>query len=286
MSAIVEARNLSKHYGSFTALDSVDLQIPTGSISGLIGPNGAGKTTTLKALIGLCDVEGELIVAGRDPRQARHRLMRDVCFIADVGILPKWMRVKQALDFVESVHPHFDRKRAERFLSSTEIPAKKRIKELSKGMVTQLHLALVMAIDVKLLVLDEPTLGLDILYRKQFYDRLLNDYYDGQRTIIISTHQVEEIEDLLSHLIFIDRGKIVLDQLMSQLSENYVELIVDAESRNAAEALQPIYRRVQLGKQCFTYEGVPREELSKLGETLTPSVADLFVAKMRGGHHE
>lgn len=281
MTNIVHARGLVKTYGDFKALDGVDLDIPAGAISGLIGPNGAGKTTTLKALIGLCDVAGDLSVAGRDPRLARHKLMEEVCFIADVGILPRWLRVNQLVDYVEAVHPRFNRRRAEEFLATTDIPARKRIKELSKGMITQLHLALVMAIDVRLLVLDEPTLGLDIVYRKEFYDRLLNDFYDGDRTIIISTHQVEEIETLLSHLVFINHGKIVLNAQMADLAEQYTEVIVSADQAAAAEAMQPIYRRKTLGKQCFTFEGIPRSELESLGETLTPSVADLFVAKMR-----
>ena len=281
MNNIVEAKSLTKNYGSFPALDGVDLTIPTGAISGLIGPNGAGKTTTLKALIGLCDVDGELSVAGRDPRIARHKLMEDVCFIADVGILPKWLKVSHVIDYVEAVHPRFDRKRAEKFLSTTDIPANKRIKDLSKGMVTQLHLALVMAIEVQLLVLDEPTLGLDIIYRKEFYDRLLNDFYDGNRTIIISTHQVEEIETLLSHLVFINKGKIVLDSSMSDLSDIYTEVLVDADKVGQADALQPLYVRELLGKKSYIFESVPREQLKTLGELHTPSVADLFVAKLK-----
>lgn len=285
MSNIVEAKSLRKNYGNFTALDGVDLSIPSGAISGLIGPNGAGKTTTLKALIGLCDVDGELIVAGRDPRVSRHKLMQDVCFIADVGILPKWLKVSHVIDYVEAVHPRFDRKKAEKFLSTTDIPADKRIKNLSKGMVTQLHLALVMAIEVQLLVLDEPTLGLDIIYRKEFYDRLLNDYYDGNRTIIISTHQVEEIETLLSHLIFINKGKIVLDTLMTELSEIYTEVIVDAGKIADADALGPIYTRELLGKKSYTFESVSREQLEPLGKLHTPSVADLFVAKLKEEKH-
>jgi len=285
MSNIVEAKSLTKNYGSFAALDGVDLTIPKGAISGLIGPNGAGKTTTLKALIGLCDVDGELSVAGRDPRIARHKLMEDVCFIADVGILPKWLKVSHVIDYVEGVHPRFDRKKAEKFLSTTDIPANKRIKDLSKGMVTQLHLALVMAIEVQLLVLDEPTLGLDIIYRKEFYDRLLNDFYDGNRTIIISTHQVEEIETLLSHLVFINKGKIVLDSSMSDLSDIYTEVLVDADKVAQADALQPIYVRKLLGKKSYTFESVPRERLKILGELHTPSVADLFVAKLKEEKH-
>ena len=281
MSNIVEAKSLTKNYGSFTALDGVDLTIPRGAISGLIGPNGAGKTTTLKALIGLCDVDGELSVAGRDPRIARHKLMEDVCFIADVGILPKWIKVSQVIDYVEAVHPRFERKKAEKFLSTTDIPANKRIKDLSKGMVTQLHLALVMAIEVQLLVLDEPTLGLDIIYRKEFYDRLLNDFYDGNRTIIISTHQVEEIETLLSHLVFINKGKIVIDSSMSDLSDIYTEVLVDADKVGQADALQPLYVRELLGKKSYTFESVPKEQLKTLGELHTPSVADLFVAKLK-----
>ena len=285
MTNIVEARFLVKRYGDFTALDGVDLSIPSGSISGLIGPNGAGKTTTMKALIGLCDVEGELEVAGRDPRSARHKLMEEVCFIADVGILPKWLKVAQVLEFVSAVHPKFVRERAEKFLSTTEIPSNKRIKDLSKGMVTQLHLAIVMAIDVRLLVLDEPTLGLDIIYRKEFYDRLLNEYYDGDRTIIISTHQVEEIETLLSHLVFIKNGRITLDSSMNNLADRYFEVVVDLDKLTAADTLEPIYTRELLGRKTYMFEDVPLQQLEPLGEVLTPTVADLFVAKMKEDHH-
>ena len=285
MTDIVHAQGLVKSYGSFRALDGVDLNIPTGAISGLIGPNGAGKTTTLKAIIGLWDVDGELSVAGRHPRTARHKLMQEVCFIADVGILPRWLRVNQLIDYVAAVHPKFDRSKAESFLATTDIPPKKRIKELSKGMITQLHLALVMAIDVRLLVLDEPTLGLDIVYRKEFYDRLLNDFYDADRTIIISTHQVEEIEALLSHLVFINHGKIVLNTMMADLEQQYTDLLVDPGKEEQAEAFNPISRRSTLGKKCFTFEGVQRSQLAPLGEVYTPSVADLFVAKMREGKH-
>lgn len=285
MTNIVEARFLVKRYGDFTALDGVDLSIPSGSISGLIGPNGAGKTTTMKALVGLCDVEGELEVAGRDPRSARHKLMEEVCFIADVGILPKWLKVAQVLEFVSAVHPKFVRERAEKFLSTTEIPSNKRIKDLSKGMVTQLHLAIVMAIDVRLLVLDEPTLGLDIIYRKEFYDRLLNEYYDGDCTIIISTHQVEEIETLLSHLVFIKNGRITLDSSMDNLADRYFEVVVDHDKLTAADTLEPIYTRELLGRKTYMFEDVPLQQLEPLGEVLTPTVADLFVAKMKEDHH-
>ena len=286
MSNIVEARALTKTYGSLKALDGINLTIPTGAISGLIGPNGAGKTTALKALIGLCDVEGELNVAGMDPRAARHKLMEDVCFIADVGILPKWFKVSQLIDYVEGVHPKFDRIKTGEFLSTTDIPANKRIKELSKGMVTQLHLAVVMAIDVKLLILDEPTLGLDIIYRKEFYDRLLNDYYDGDRTIVISTHQVEEIEALLTHLIFINKGKIALSAMMTELADIYTEVVVHPEQIAQADALHPIHIRELLGKKSYTFESVPKAQLQPLGEMYTPSVADLFVAKMKDSRHE
>lgn len=286
MTNIVEARSLYKSYGDFVALDNIDLSIPQGAISGLIGPNGAGKTTTLKSLIGLCDVEGEINVAGRDPRVARHKLMEDVCFIADVGILPKWLKVSQVLDYVEAVHPRFARRKAEKFLSTTEIPSNKRIKNLSKGMVTQLHLAIVMAIEVSLLVLDEPTLGLDIIYRKEFYDRLLNDYYDGNRTILISTHQVEEIETLLSHLVFINKGKIVLNANMAEIAEIYAEVLVDSDKIAQADALHPIHIRNLLGKKSYTFESIPRAQLEPLGDVHTPSVADLFVAKMRGQKNE
>ena len=285
MTNIVEARFLVKRYGDFTALDGVDLSIPSGSISGLIGPNGAGKTTTMKALVGLCDVEGELEVAGRDPRSARHKLMEEVCFIADVGILPKWLKVAQVLEFVSAVHPKFVRERAEKFLSTTEIPSNKRIKDLSKGMVTQLHLAIVMAIDVRLLVLDEPTLGLDIIYRKEFYDRLLNEYYDGDCTIIISTHQVEEIETLLSHLVFIKNGRITLDSSINNLADRYFEVVVDHDKLTAADTLEPIYTRELLGRKTYMFEDVPLQQLEPLGEVLTPTVADLFVAKMKEDHH-
>ena len=285
MTNIVHARSLRKSYGKFEALKDVNLDIPAGAICGLIGPNGAGKTTTLKALIGLCDVDGELNVAGRDPRVARHKLMEEVCFIADVGILPKWMRVSQVIEYVEGVHPKFDRSKALQLLSTTQIPRNKRIKELSKGMVTQLHLALVMSIEVRLLVLDEPTLGLDIIYRKEFYDRLLNDYFDGERTIIISTHQVEEIETLLSHLVFINDGSIVLNASMSELAEIYTEVLVSPDKREQAQAMGPIHVRELLGKKSYTYESVPRSELKALGELHTPSVSDLFVAKMKDARH-
>ncbi len=283
MSNIVEASGVSKSYGDFHALVDVSFSIRPGSIVGLIGPNGAGKTTTLKCLLGLCVFEGSLSVLDQDPRHARHKIMERVCFIADVGVLPRWMRVNHALEYVEGVHPGFDRSLAKELLAETKIGARQKIGSLSKGMVTQLHLALVMAIDADLLVLDEPTLGLDILYRKEFYDRLLNDYYDGQRSIIISTHQVEEIEKLLTHLLFINAGKIVLDIAMDDLAERFIEVLVHPDQVDSARALGPFYEREILGRRGFLFEDGQREALEKLGETHVPSVSDLFVAKMRGG---
>lgn len=280
MSGIVRAEGLEKSYGRLKALDGAGLSVAPGSICGLIGPNGAGKTTLLKALVGLCDVDGELSVAGRDPRRSRSRLMRDVCFIADVGILPRWMKVSWLLDYAEAAHPRFSRERAEAFLGATDIPRGKRVKALSKGMIAQLHLALVMAIDVRLLVLDEPTLGLDIVYRKEFYDRLMNEYYDGDCSIIVSTHQVEEIETLLSHLVFIDRGRIVLDAAMADLPDVYTEVLVAPGMADRARSLGPIHERELLGRTSCIYESVARAELEPLGELHTPKVADLFVAKM------
>jgi ABC-2 type transport system ATP-binding protein len=283
MTTLVKARALSKQYGATRALDSVDFEIEEGRIVGLIGPNGAGKTTALKAILGLTDFEGELDVLGHDPRLARHKLMRDVCFIADVAVLPRWLRVRNAIEYVEAVHPGFSRERAMHFLERTKIKQQSKVGELSKGMVTQLHLALIMAIDAKLLVLDEPTLGLDILYRKEFYTSLLNDYFDATRTIIVTTHQVEEIEKILTHLMFIDNGRVTLDRSMDQVAEEYVEVLATPDKAAAAQALKPLYEREMFGKKIYLFEGVARDELSKLGELHTPSVADIFVAKVRGG---
>jgi ABC-2 type transport system ATP-binding protein len=281
MSEVVHARGLTKSFGDFEALRDVSFDIEAGSIVGLIGPNGAGKTTTLKSLLGLTAFEGELEVLGQDPRRGRHKIMERVCFIADVGVLPRWLKVSDAIDYVEGVHPGFSRAKAEAALSETKISHGQRVKQLSKGMVTQLHLALVMAIDVDLLVLDEPTLGLDILFRKSFYDRLINDYFDHSTSIIISTHQVEEIESLLTHLIFIDGGEIVLNCAMDELPNNYSEVLVSPENMELALEYSPIHVREMLGKRSMVFENVPRETLNKLGEVHTPSVADLFVAKMR-----
>jgi ABC-2 type transport system ATP-binding protein len=280
MSEIVEVRNVSKHFGDFAALDDVSFNISPGSIVGLIGPNGAGKTTTLKSILGLTDFDGEMSVLGEDPRSGRHKIMERVCFIADVGVLPRWLRVSDALDYIQGIHGRFNRDRAEAMLAETKISKRHKVKELSKGMVTQLHLALIMAIEVDLLVLDEPTLGLDILYRKAFYERLLNDYFDNETSIVISTHQVEEIESLLTHLLFINGGRIVLDCAMDELDEIYSEVLVPPNNLQRANALAPIHSRDILGQKAMIFENVPREELESLGELHVPSVADLFVAKM------
>jgi len=280
MSEVVEVRNVSKHFGGFAALDDVTFNISPGSIVGLIGPNGAGKTTALKSVLGLTDFDGEMRVLGEDPRSGRHKIMERVCFIADVGVLPRWLGVSEALDYIQGIHPRFNRDRAEFMLAETKISKRHKVKELSKGMVTQLHLALVMAIEVDLLVLDEPTLGLDILFRKAFYERLLNDYFDNETSIVISTHQVEEIESLLTHLLFINRGRIVLDCAMDEIDEIYGEVLVPPNNLQQANALAPIHSRDILGQKAMIFENVPGEELKKLGELHAPSVADLFVAKM------
>lgn len=282
MSAIITASGLHKQYGKRTAIDQLSFTIEAGRIVGLIGPNGSGKTTTLKAILGLTSFEGELSVLGMDPRQQRDALMNDVCFIADVAILPKWLKVRQALDFVEGVHPRFDRSKAEKYLAQTKLDPEMKVKAMSKGMVVQLHLALVMAIDARLLVLDEPTLGLDILYRKQFYQHLLEDYFDENKTILITTHQIEEVEHILSDLMFIRDGKIALTASMDEVAERYTEVMVEAASIPAAQALQPIHQRAVFGKSIMLFDGVPHEQLANLGELRTPALADLFVATMKG----
>jgi ABC-2 type transport system ATP-binding protein len=276
----IEATGLKKTYGSTVALDGVDLRIESGRILGLIGPNGAGKSTALNAILGLIPFEGGLKVLGRDPWSARNELMRDVCFIADVAVLPRWMRVSQALDYVAGVHPRFDRAKAESFLARTAIKRGNRVRELSKGMVTQLHLALVMAIDAKLLVLDEPTLGLDILFRKQFYDSLLNDYFDHTRTIVVTTHQVEEVQHILTDLMFINRGRIVLECTMEAFEERYAELAVHPDNLAQARALKPIYERQAFGRSVMLFDKADRARLAALGEVRTPNIGDLFVAVM------
>jgi ABC-2 type transport system ATP-binding protein len=276
--ACIDARGLRKAFGATVALDGVDLRVEEGRILGLIGPNGAGKSTALNAILGLTSHQGELTVLGRDPWTERDQLMRDVCFIADVAVLPRWMRVAQALDYVAGVHPRFDRAKAERFLTKTAIKRTSKVRELSKGMVVQLHLALVMAIDARLLVLDEPTLGLDILYRKQFYDSLLNDYFDRSRTIIVTTHQVEEIQHVITDLMFIDRGRIVLQCTMEEFEARYLEVMVHPEQAAVARALKPIHERQVFGRRILLFDGVDRQRLAALGEVRTPSIADLFVA--------
>ena len=278
--ATIEARGLRKVFGTTIALDNIDLRVEEGRILGLIGPNGAGKTTALNAILGLTSYEGKLTVLGRDPWNAREDLMRDVSFIADVAVLPRWIRVSQLLTYVAGVHPRFDRAKAEGFLAKTTIKRASKVRHLSKGMLAQLHLALVMAIDAKLLVLDEPTLGLDILYRKQFYDSLLNDYFDRTRTIIVTTHQVEEIQDVLTDLMFIDRGRIVLECSMEEFDSRYVEVMVNPEQIDAARALKPMHERPVFGRSVMLFENVDRDQLAALGEVRRPSIADLFVAVM------
>jgi ABC-2 type transport system ATP-binding protein len=281
MTAIIEARGLTKSYGKTPVVRSVDLNVEAGRIVGLIGPNGAGKTTVIKSILGLTSFDGELRVLGRDPRTERDALMEEVCFIADVAVLPKWLKVSQAVDFVAGVHPRFDRKRADEFLARTDIKRDSRVRQLSKGMVTQLHLALILAIDAKLLVLDEPTLGLDLLFRRSFYDNLLNDYFNKERTILVTTHQVEEIENILTDVLFIEHGRIVLDSPMESLAERFTQLVPAAGNVDRARALKPFWEREIFGRVAMLFDGRSPDELSALGETGHPSVADLFVAMMQ-----
>ncbi len=278
--ACIAARGLRKAYGTTTALDGINLSVEQGRILGLIGPNGAGKSTALNAILGLTPYEGELKVLGRNPWTEREQLMRDVCFIADVAVLPRWMKVSQALDYVAGVHPRFDRAKAEGFLARTEIKRTSKVRQLSKGMVAQLHLALVMAIDARLLVLDEPTLGLDILFRKQFYDSLLNDYFDQSRTIIVTTHQVDEIQDVLTDLMFINRGRSALECSMEEFESRYTEVMVRPEQLAAAQAFRPMHARQVFGRSVMLFENVDRQQLATLGEVRRPGIADLFVAVM------
>ncbi len=286
--ACIEARGLRKTFGPTVALDGVDLQVEEGRILGLVGPNGAGKTTALNAILGLTAYQGQLTVLGRDPWTERDRLMGDASFIADVAVLPRWLRVSQALDYAAGVHPRFDRGKAEALLATTAIRHDRKVRELSKGMVTQLHLALVMAMDVKLLVLDEPTLGLDILFRKQFYDSLLNDYFDRARTIVVATHQVEEVQHVLTDLVFIDRGRVVLDCSMEEFESRYLEVTVNPEHLGAARALRPIHERAAFGRSVLLFERADRHQLAPLGDVRTPSIADVFVGVMgsRGSQAE
>ena len=282
MTSLVSAQGVSKHFGSFRAVDNVSFEIEKGKILGLIGPNGAGKTTLLKALLGLTDCEGQLSVLGLDPFKRRKELMQNICFIADVAVLPRWIRVSQLLDYVDAIHPNFSRKRANELLKQTKIHSDSKVRQLSKGMVTQLHLSIIMSIDAKLLVLDEPTLGLDIIFRKEFYANLLNDYFDEERTILVTTHQVEEIENLLTDLMFIDEGRILLDMPMDALPDSYVELMASGEAATKARGLGPLSENEMFGKSVMLFEGINREHLEGLGELRTPAVADLFVAKVKG----
>src|SRR4030088_1682706 len=281
--ACIEARGLRKSFGTTIAVDGINLRVEEGRFLGLIGPNGAGKTTALNAILGLTPYQGELRVLGRNPWTERDQLTRDVCFIADVATLPRWIRVSQVLDYVAGVHPRFDRAKAERLLAKTEIRRTSKVRQLSKGMVTQLHLALVMAVDAKLLVLDEPTLGLDILFRKRFYDSLLNDYFDRTRTIVVTTHQIDEIQDVLTDFVFIDRGRIVLECSMEEFDSRYVEVMVNPDNVAGARSLNPIHERQVFGRSVMLFENVDRGQLAALGELRRPSIADLFVAVMSRG---
>jgi len=282
MTAVVTATGLSKRYKTSLALDSTSFQIESGRIVGLIGPNGAGKTTALKAILGLTTFDGQLSVLGLDPRKERDKLMEQVCFIADVAVLPRWLRVGDAVDFVAHTHPRFDRAKCDAFLARTKLQRGQKVKQLSKGMIVQLHLALVMSIDAKLLILDEPTLGLDILYRKQFYQSLLEDYFDEEKTIVVTTHQVEEIEHILTDLMFIRDGKIVLDTDMDSLGERFAEVLVGSDMAAAARELKPLDERQVFGKSIFLFDNVSRPQLERLGEVRRPSISDLFVATMKG----
>ena len=281
MTSLVSAQGVSKRFGNFTAVNNVSFEIESGKILGLIGPNGAGKTTLLKALLGLTDCEGSLSVMGLDPFKQRKELMQNICFIADVAVLPRWIKVSQLLDYVEAIQPNFSRARADELLRQTKVRTTSKVKELSKGMVTQLHLSIIMAIDAKLLVLDEPTLGLDILFRKDFYANLLNDYFDEDRTILVTTHQVEEIENLLTDIMFINDGKLLLNAPMDSLGDTYVEIAASGEAAQKARGLGPIAETEMFGKSIMLFEGISREHLEGLGDLRTPSVADLFVAKVK-----
>lgn len=283
MTTVIEARNLGKSYGKFRALNGISFEIPLGRIVGVIGANGAGKTTMLNAILGLTRYDGELKVMGKNPSTNRAKLMEDVCFISDVATLPRWMKVSQVLDYVESVHPKFDRAVALDYLSRTTVPLDKKVRKLSKGMITQTHLAVIMAIDAKLLVLDEPTLGLDIIFRKGFYASLLEEYFDKHRTIVVTTHQVEEIEHILTDAMFIRDGKMVVYETMDDLAMRFCQVLVDQEDAGKARALDPIFEQKAFGKVNFVYNGVDKNKLKKLGDIKRVGLADLFVAYMTGG---
>jgi len=282
MTSLVTARNVSKSFGAVRAVDNVSFEIEKGKITGLFGPNGAGKTTLLKALLGLTECDGDLSVLGLDPFRQRKELMKNICFIADVAVLPRWIKVEQLLDFVEATHPNYSRERSEDLLARTKVRKDAKVRELSKGMVTQLHLSIITAVDARLLVLDEPTLGLDIIFRKEFYSNLLNDYFDGERTILITTHQVEEIENLMTDIMFINDGRLLLDTSMESLAGKFVELVTSGENADKARQLGPIYERDVFGKKVMTFDGIDRDKVAAFGELHTPSVADLFVAKVKG----
>ncbi|MFZ6760521.1 ABC transporter ATP-binding protein [Undibacterium sp. Ji50W] len=282
VNSVISARGISKHYGKKPVLDGLNFEIAPGRIVGLIGPNGSGKTTTLNAILGLGDFDGDMQVLGLDPRTQRDALMNDVCFIADVAILPRWLKVKDAIAFVEGVHPRFNRVKAEQYIANTKLKPDMKVKAMSKGMVAQLHLALIMAIDAKLLVLDEPTLGLDVVYRKQFYRNLLEDYFDENKSIIITTHQVEEVEHILSDVIFINEGKIVLDTSMEQLGARFVEVSLNPESLEQAKSLSPVDQRSVFGRSIMLFDGIGKDVLCKLGDLRQPGIADIYVAMMRG----
>lgn len=283
MDTVINARGIEKHFGEQRAVDGIDLELSSGSILGLIGPNGAGKTTLLRSLLGLCAYNGDIDILGFDPRRERSSMMEQVCSITDTAVLPNWMKVSQLLDYVAGVHPRFSRDRAMKFLAATEVGLQRRVKQLSKGMVVQLHLALVMSIDARLLILDEPTLGLDVLFRKQFFEQLLNDYYDDQRTIVISTHQVEEVENILTDVMFIRAGKCILNDKMEAIARRYTELHALGANAALAEALKPVGQRAILGGRAFIFEDVERRQLAELGELKTPTLADLFIAKVGEG---
>jgi ABC-2 type transport system ATP-binding protein len=282
MTSLISAKNVSKSFGKFRAVDDVSFEIEKGRIAGLIGPNGAGKTTLLKAILGLTDCQGQLSVLGLDPFRQRKELMQNICFIADVAVLPRWIRVSQLIDFIESIHPRFSRTKAQELIAKTKIPAEAKVRELSKGMVAQLHLSIIMAVDAKLLVLDEPTLGLDIIFRKEFYSNILNDYFDQERTILITTHQVEEIENLLTDVMFINNGRLILNTDMDTLPGQFAELLAKKEFVDDARQMKPIHEREMFGKRIMTFAGADRDKLNRLGEVRTPAIADLFVAMMKG----
>jgi len=281
---VVKARGIKKKYSDNNALNGLDLDLHQGQILGLIGPNGAGKSTFLHAVLGLLKSEGSLEVMGLEPFKNRHQLLKKVCSITDVAVLPKWMTVEQMLEYVEGVHPEFDPEKARSILSKTNIKNSSKIRTLSRGMIVQLHLAIIMAIDAELLVLDEPTLGLDLVYRKEFYSRLIEDYFDGNKTILISTHQVEEIEGVLTDVVFLDKGQAVMNESIDSLNQRFLELRPNADNNEKAKSLNPINIRTELGRAVFLYENIDIEKLSSLGEVRPPFIADLFVAIMNRSH--